>query len=1062
VRTVAAVQLRKSIVRHWAALDPEARKQTKSLLLSRIENETENMVRKNVASAVSAVAKKALPKEGWPELLDFLVKCTQSSSADHREVGLMVFERLADMAGEHFKPWMQNLQQIFTTALGDPELRVRIAGLRAACQLVQWIADEKEVLSFQALIPPMAAVMGQCLEAGDEPNACAAFAVFFELVASPVPVLTPHLPDLVNFSLQIAATPALQVSTREAAIELVTSVAESKAKLFKSKGMAPAVIACVFSMISEPEEKDEAADDEANTPSSIGLMALDTMACRLPSKIMFSPIMSTAAQMSNSPDPCHRRAALMAVGVAAEGCADSVREQLDELVAFVAHAASDADPRVRDAACFAIREFSEYLQPDICLHHATLLPAVFKCLDDAGEEVKEKAGFALESFAEHLEKQILPYLAPLMTKLVELLMTGSLKVQETATAAISSTAAAVIMAASAGDVEQEVFHPYINQILPVFKQIMSTETADVFQLRARATECAGIFAQCYEKEQGAALLAELMPFVYAGIHLDSSELREFSYGFFANAAEVLEADFAQYLPNAMSAIYSSMMNDEFNWADDDEDEIEGGMNPLGGIELGSDDSDEEGGMMGGGKMFSVRTALLEEKASACQCIGSLAEHVGDAYAPYMEQSVQLLYGLADYFHEEVRGAVRGSMGAMVLAASRIYGEPQPDGSLHPKLLEVLAQTWEIMLDSLEEEPDRIVVARSCNGIAQMLGWGGRQLLQPESELVPRLCERLIILLNKKALCQEADSEEEEEEEDEEDDDDHDAGLIDCVTECSAAVAKCYGGEFGDWLPHFLEAFLAYCREHRPPLDRSMGIGAVAELLQTAGESTKSMPAVMAQMETIMAAVLSCVSADGRHEGVRRNGAYALGVICLHLAEPVDGAGMMPTVLQALQPLTIRDQGVHDATVDNALWAIARILLSRLGEQGAGKSLSELPVADIIPAYMAALPVRDDFAENVMVTESLITLLNNPCVTTHGNRSAALCSPCLLTSYCSPCACVLSIACAERVRRCAGPTTRSFPSDWPPVSQPARLIAKHHARALCHQLCMAARWLRCGR
>lgn len=977
VRTVAAVQLRKSIVRHWDALDPDARKTTKGLLLDRVANEPENIVRKNIASAVSAAAKKALPKEGWPELLDFLVQCTQSPSADHREVGLMVFERLADMAGEHFKPWLENLQQIFTGALSDPELRVRVAGLRAACQLVQWIADENQVASFRALIPPMAAVMGQCLEAGDEPNACAAFGVFYELVASPVPVLTPHLPDLVSFSLQVAGTTALQTGTREAAMELVTSVAESKAKLFKSQGMAPAVIACIFGMVSEPEEKDAADDEDANTPSSIGLMALDTIAIKLPSKIMFSPIMTTAATMSNSPDPWQRRAALMGVGVAAEGCADAVREQLDELVAFIAHAASDADSRVRDAACFAIREFSEFLQPDISSFHAIVLPAVFKCLDDAGEDVKEKAGFALESFAEHLEKQILPYLAPLMTKLVELLMTGSLKVQETATAAISSAAAAVIEAANAGDVEVEVFHPYVNQIMPVFKQIMTTETTEVFQLRARATECAGIFTQCFDKEQAAQMIAELMPFVYSGIHLDSSELREFSYAFFANAADVLGAGFANYLPKSMEAIYMTMMNDDILWGDEDEDEIEGGGDPLGGIDLGSDDSDDG---MAGGKMFSVRTAQLEEKASACQCVGALAEHAGEAFGPYLEQTSQLLYDLAEYFHEDVRGAVRGSMPALVLATSRVYGEPQPDGSLHPKLLDVLAKTWEIMLDSLEEEPDRIVVARSCSGIANMLGWGGRQLLQPESTLVPRLCERLIILLNKKALCQEADSDYEEEAE--EDEDDHDEQLIDCVAECAAAVAKCFGGDFGEYLPSFLEAFTAYCQEHRPPLDRSMGIGAIAELLQTAGESATAMPAVMAQMETIMSAVLSCLSVDGKHEGVRRNGAYAVGIICFHMADAVDAAGMMPAVLAALQPLTVRDQGVHDTTVDNACGAIARILLSRLGPSAAGKTRGELPIPEMIPPYMAALPVREDFAENVMVTESLITLLSSTYASTH--------------------------------------------------------------------------------
>ena len=91
-----------------------------------------------------------------------------------------------------------------------------------------------------------------------------------------------------------------------------------------------------------------------------------------------------------------------------------------------------------------------------------------------------------------------------------------------------------------------------------------------------------------------------------------------------------------------------------------------------------------------------------------------------------------------------------------------------------------------------------------------------------------------------------------------------------------------------------------------------------------------MPGVMAQMETIMQAVLSCLSVDGKHEGVRRNGAYAAGIICIHMADAIDAAGLMPTVLAALQPLTVRDQGVHDTTVDNACGAIARILLSRIG------------------------------------------------------------------------------------------------------------------------------------
>ena len=210
----------------------------------------------------------------------------------------MVFERLADIAGEHFKPWLSDLQQvrvfflccrfrgsftilttgcaraqIFSTALGDAEMRVRVAGLRAACHLVQWIGDEKEVLTFRELIPQMAACVGQCVEAGDDDNAREAFSVFYELISNPVPILTPHIPDLVQFALQATANADLHIRTRQAAVELVTSIAESKPKAFRQPGLVDAVVQVLFAMASEPEDEDDA--DEASVRRGTPPLLLD-------------------------------------------------------------------------------------------------------------------------------------------------------------------------------------------------------------------------------------------------------------------------------------------------------------------------------------------------------------------------------------------------------------------------------------------------------------------------------------------------------------------------------------------------------------------------------------------------------------------------------------------------------------------------------------------------------------------------------------------------------------------------------------------------------------------
>ena len=46
---------------------------------------------------------------------------------------------------------------------------------------------------------------------------------------------------------------------------------------------------------------------------------------------------------------------------------------------------------------------------------------------------------------------------------------------------------------------------------------MTATTEDMFVLRARATECLGILVQCYEKEQAAQMMQELMPLVFAGL-----------------------------------------------------------------------------------------------------------------------------------------------------------------------------------------------------------------------------------------------------------------------------------------------------------------------------------------------------------------------------------------------------------------------------------------------------------------------------------------------------------------------------------------------------------------
>jgi hypothetical protein len=282
--------------------------------------------------------------------------------------------------------------------------------------------------------------------------------------------------------------------------------------------------------------------------------------------------------------------------------------------------------------------------------------------------------------------------------------------------------------------------------------------------------------------------------------------------------------------------------------------------------------------------------------------------------------------------------------------------------------------WELHLDTLHNEPDKIVVARTCSSISAMVEWGGRPCFQPEAEIMGPLCDALVALLNKKATCQ-GDLSDEEDDDDEEFNTDHDDALIDTVTECATSVGQCFGADFVDYLPHFLKALLAYTQPHRPELDRSMGIGACAEFLQNANTATQS-PVILPLLPELATNLCSCL--DDAHEPVRRNAAYCAGVLCLHAGAASDA--FLPTILEKLAPLTRRDGPAADATVDNAAGALARIL-TRLGPEAVASNPAS---ADLVNALFAAVPIKEDFAETVMVTDALICLAAHP-------ATSALCS-----------------------------------------------------------------------
>jgi thymidylate synthase ThyX len=114
IRQLAAVLLRKRVTRLWQHLPEPSRRDAQRLLLERLAGEHSHAVRRAIADVVGVVAKYAVPRGEWPELLDFLHRCSQSGEAEHREVAFTLFSSLTETIGETVRRF--NSQNIIAEA----------------------------------------------------------------------------------------------------------------------------------------------------------------------------------------------------------------------------------------------------------------------------------------------------------------------------------------------------------------------------------------------------------------------------------------------------------------------------------------------------------------------------------------------------------------------------------------------------------------------------------------------------------------------------------------------------------------------------------------------------------------------------------------------------------------------------------------------------------------------------------------------------------------------------------------------------------------------------------
>lgn len=107
-----------------------------------------------------------------------------------------------------------------------------------------------------------------------------------------------------------------------------------------------------------------------------------------------------------------------------------------------------------------------------------------------------------------------------------------------------------------------------------------------------------------------------------------------------------------------------------------------------------------------------------------------------------------------------------------------------------------------------------------------------------------------------------------------------------------AVAKACGSDVEPFFREMYQPLMKYANSERPPSDRAMVVGTLAEIAEEIGESITN------YLESCLSFVVSCLADEDEY--VRRNGAYCTGVLCK--ASPQAMLPLYQNLIAAISPL----------------------------------------------------------------------------------------------------------------------------------------------------------------
>uniref|UniRef100_A0A8C7NI07 TOG domain-containing protein n=1 Tax=Oncorhynchus mykiss TaxID=8022 RepID=A0A8C7NI07_ONCMY len=604
--------------------------------------------------------------------------------------------------------------------------------------------------------------------------------------------------------------------------------------------------------------------------------------------------------------------------------------------------------------------FDSVNSDNVGLREAVISALLQTMEDQTNPRVQAHAAAALINFTEDCPKSLLiPYLDSLVqhlhvimvAKLQELIQKGTKLVLEQVVTSIASVA----------DTAEEKFVPYYDLFMPSLKHIVENAVQKELRLlRGKTIECISLIGLAVGKDKfmpDASAVMQLLLKTQTDFNDLEDDDPQISYmiSAWARMCKILGKEFQQYLPVVMGPLMkTASIKPEVALLDTQD------------MENMSEDDGWEFVNLGDQQSFGIKTAGLEEKATACQMLVCYAKELKEGFVEYTEQVVKLMVPLLKfYFHDDILliGALTTSESMpLLLECARVRG---PD---------YLTQMWHFMCDALIKaigtEPDSDVLSEIMHSFAKCIELMGEGCLNNEhfEELGGILKGKLEEHFKNQELRQAKRQDEDYDEGMEEtlqDEDENDVYILTKVSDILHSVFSSYKEQVLPWFEQLLQLIVQLVCPSRPWADRQWGLCIFDDVVEHCSPSSFKYAELFLRA---MALSLCDTSPE-----VRQAAAYGVGVMAQYGGENYRPfcTEALPTLLGVIQSPDSKVKENVNAT-ENCISAVGKVM--RFRPECAN-------VNEILPHWLSWLPLNEDKEEAVHTFDFLCDLIesNNPIV-----------------------------------------------------------------------------------